>query len=120
MTAEDDRVGRICASLSGRKEREARAPDRASAEGRVTLVAPAEHTRLEVARAYAISKVAWIRQQQAALQGQARETPRQFRRAREPRPVGTPPPDDGALRRDAKPAVKLDHKRITLTRATRP
>ena len=47
-------------------------------EGRVTLVAP-ENTRPEVARAYAISKLAWIRQQQAALKAQARETPRQFR-----------------------------------------
>ena len=32
-------------------------------EGRVTLVAPSE-TRLEVARAYAISKLSWIRAQQ--------------------------------------------------------
>ena len=31
--------------------------------GRVTLVAPAA-TRLEVARAYAISKLGWIREQQ--------------------------------------------------------
>ena len=45
--------------------------------GRVTLVAPTG-TRLEVARAYAISKLGWIRDQQAKLRGQARETPRQF------------------------------------------
>jgi len=45
--------------------------------GRVTLVAPAG-TRLEVARAYAISKLGWIRNQQAKLLGQAKETPRQF------------------------------------------
>ena len=45
--------------------------------GRVTLVAPTE-TRLEVARAYAISKLGWIRDQQAKLRGQARETPRKF------------------------------------------
>ncbi len=45
--------------------------------GRVTLVAPTG-TRLEVARAYAISKLGWIRDQQARLRGQARETPRQF------------------------------------------
>jgi predicted metal-dependent hydrolase len=46
-------------------------------EGRVTLVAPTG-TRPEVARAYAISKLAWIRQQQRALKAQARETPRKF------------------------------------------
>ena len=45
--------------------------------GRVTLVAPTG-TRLEVARAYAISKLGWIRDQQAKLRAQARETPRQF------------------------------------------
>ena len=39
--------------------------------GRVSLVAPAG-TRLEVARAYAISKLGWIRDQQAKLHGQAR------------------------------------------------
>ena len=45
--------------------------------GRVTLVAP-KGTRPEVARAYAVSKLGWIRDQQAKLRGQARETPRQF------------------------------------------
>lgn len=45
--------------------------------GRVTLVAP-EGTRPEVARAYALSKLGWIRDQQAKLREQARETPRQF------------------------------------------
>ena len=45
--------------------------------GHVTLVAPTA-TRLEVARAYAISKLGWIRDQQTKLLAQARETPRQF------------------------------------------
>src|ERR1700736_765549 len=45
--------------------------------GRVTLVAP-KGTRPEVARAYAISRLGWIRDQQAKLRGQARETPRKF------------------------------------------
>ena len=45
--------------------------------GHVTLVAPTE-TRLDVARAYAISKLGWIRDQQTKLLAQARETPRQF------------------------------------------
>lgn len=46
-------------------------------DGRVTLVAPTS-TRLDVARAYAISKLGWIREQQRKLKNQARETPRQF------------------------------------------
>lgn len=45
--------------------------------GRVTLVAP-QATRTEVARAYAISKMGWIRKQRLKLSGQAREMPRQF------------------------------------------
>ena len=46
-------------------------------DGRVTLTAPST-TRLDVARAYAISRLSWIRQQQAKLEQQARETPRRF------------------------------------------
>ena len=46
-------------------------------DGHVTLVAP-NATRLEVARAYAISKLGWIRTQQEKLALQARETPRNF------------------------------------------
>jgi hypothetical protein len=45
--------------------------------GRVTLVAP-HSTRTEVARAYAITKLSWIRHQRVKLSAQARETPRQF------------------------------------------
>jgi predicted metal-dependent hydrolase len=45
--------------------------------GRVTLVTPLG-TRLEVARAFAASRMVWIRAQQAKLRAQARETPRQF------------------------------------------
>src|SRR6185436_10727656 len=45
--------------------------------GRVTLSAPSA-TRLEVARAYAISKLGWIRTQQSRLKNQAREVPRKF------------------------------------------
>ena len=43
--------------------------------GRVTLVAPVG-TRLDVARAYAVTKLPWIRDQRAKLRGQAREVPR--------------------------------------------
>ena len=46
-------------------------------KGRVTMVTPIG-TRLEVARAYAASKLSWIRSQQAKLLGQARESPREF------------------------------------------
>jgi len=45
--------------------------------GTVTLVAP-KGTRTEVVRAYAISRLGWIRRQQQQLAAQARETPRQF------------------------------------------
>src|SRR4051812_19433315 len=81
--------------------------------GRVTLVAPTG-TRLEVARAYAVSKLGWIRDQQAKLRGQARETPRRFVE-RESHYVW------GrryllSVREDAvKPFVSLSHRRITLT-----
>jgi predicted metal-dependent hydrolase len=45
--------------------------------GWVSLVAP-RATRAEVARAFAITKLSWIRDQQKKLRSQARETPRQF------------------------------------------
>ena len=41
-------------------------------DGRVTMTAP-RATRLDVARAYAISRLGWIRQQQEKLKGQARD-----------------------------------------------
>lgn len=81
--------------------------------GRVSLVAPAG-TRLEVARAFAITKLAWIRQQREQLRAQAREAPRRF--------VGRETHYLWGRRHllairiaDAKPAVSLDHRRITLT-----
>ena len=81
-------------------------------EGRVTLVAPAG-TRLEVARAYAISKLGWIRDQQVRLREQARETPRQFIE-RESHQVWGRRCLLSVIEREAKPTVKLDHRRITL------
>jgi len=45
--------------------------------GRVTLVAPTD-TRIEVARAYAITRLGWIRKQQERFRGQVREAPRRF------------------------------------------
>lgn len=82
-------------------------------EGRVTLVAPSE-TRLEVARAYAISKLGWIRAQQKKLDNQARETPRQFIE-RESHYLWGRRYLLTVKYHDAKPLVLIDHKRITLT-----
>lgn len=81
--------------------------------GHVTLVAPT-NTRLEVARAYAISKLGWIRAQQEKLQAQARETPRSFVE-RESHYLWGRRYLLSVVEQDAKPGVKLDHRRITLT-----
>lgn len=82
-------------------------------DGRVTLVTP-KSTRPEVARAYAVSRLGWIRNQQRRLRAQARETPRQFV-GREShflwgrRYLLTVREDD------AKPSVRLSHRSMTLT-----
>ncbi len=80
--------------------------------GRVTLSAP-KATRLEVARAYAISKLGWIRDQQRRLANQAREAPRQFIN-RESHSLWGHRHLMIVMHRDAKPVVALDHKRIVL------
>jgi predicted metal-dependent hydrolase len=82
-------------------------------DGRVTLVAPTA-TRLDVARAYAISKLGWIREQQSKLRNQARETPRRFV-TRESHYLWGRRYLLTVAHADAKPCVRLDHKRITLT-----
>ncbi len=81
-------------------------------DGRVTLAAPS-NTRLEVARAYAISKLIWIREQQRKLECQARETPRQFVE-RESHHVWGRRYLMAFDYQDAKPSVVLSNKRITL------
>lgn len=81
--------------------------------GHVTLVAPTG-TRLEVVRAYVISKLGWIHGQQAKLLAQARETPRQFIE-RESHYLWGRRYLLSVVEKDAKPAVKQDHRRITLT-----
>ncbi len=81
--------------------------------GRVTLAAPTG-TRLEVARAYAISKLGWIRDQQAKLQEQARETPRQFVE-RESHYLWGRRYLLSVVEEDAKPSVRLSHRKVTLT-----
>jgi hypothetical protein len=81
--------------------------------GRVTLVAP-KGTRSEVARAYAVSKLGWIRDQQAKLRGQARETPREFVE-RESHYLWGRRYLLSIKEEEAKPSVRLDHRRIVLT-----
>lgn len=81
--------------------------------GRVTLSAPAA-TRLEVARAYAITKLGWIREQRIRLASQARETPRKFVE-RESHYLWGRRHLLTVVHQEAKPFVSLDHRRITLT-----
>lgn len=81
--------------------------------GRVTLVAPVG-TSLEVARAYAISRLGWIRNHQARLRGQTREAPRKFVE-RESHYLWGRRHLLSVLLKDTKPFVLLDHRRITLT-----
>jgi predicted metal-dependent hydrolase len=80
--------------------------------GRVTLVAPTT-TRLDVARAYAASRIGWIREQQAKLTEQARESPREFI-GRESHCLWGRRHLLTVIERDAKPVVTVDHKRITM------
>lgn len=81
--------------------------------GRVTLVAPTG-TRPEVARAYAVSRLGWIRKQQARLRRQAREPARQFV-TRESHTVWGKRYLLAVVEREQKPFVTMDHRRITLT-----
>lgn len=81
--------------------------------GRVTLVSPMS-TRPEVVRAYAVSKLGWIRDQQKKLREQARETPRQFVE-RESHYLWGRRYLLSVSEDEAKPSVHLTHRRITLT-----
>ena len=81
--------------------------------GRVTLVAPVG-TRLDVARAYAISKLGWIRDQQSHFRNQAREAPRRFVE-RESHYVWGRRHLLTIVYTNTKPVIALDHRRITLT-----
>jgi len=81
--------------------------------GRVTLVAP-KGTRPEVARAYAITRLGWIRRQQSRFRDQARETPRKFVE-RETHYLWGRRYLLSVRKIDAKPSIKLEHRRITLT-----
>ena len=81
-------------------------------EGRVSLVAPTG-TRMEIARAYAISKLPWLRTQRAKFTEQARENPRRFI-TRETHYLWGRRYLFTMEQQDAKPGVRLDHRRITL------
>ena len=81
-------------------------------DGRVSLATPT-NTRFEVARAYAISKLIWIRDQQRKLECQARETPRQFVE-RESHQVWGRRYLMTVDYQDVKPTVVISNKRITL------
>lgn len=82
-------------------------------KGRISLVAPTG-TRVEVARAYAISKLAWIRDQQAKLRAQARETPLRFV-TRESHQLWGRRYLLALVERDEKPSVRLSHRKIILS-----
>jgi predicted metal-dependent hydrolase len=81
-------------------------------DGRVSLAAPTS-TRLEVARAYAISKLPWIRQQQAKMATQSRELPRKFVK-RESHYLWGRRYLLNIIIGEETPHVNLDHKRIHL------
>lgn len=82
-------------------------------DGRISLSVPAG-TRLEVARAYVITKLNWIREQQEKLRNQAREAPREFIDL-ESHYLWGRRHLLSVIERDAKPSVTVDHKRITLS-----
>ena len=81
-------------------------------DGRVSLSAPL-NTRLEVARAYAISKLSWIRAQQDKLAKQPREKPREFVK-RESHYLWGRRYLLNVVYTDGKPHVTVDHRKINL------
>lgn len=85
-------------------------------EGRVTLVAPID-TRTEVARAYVVSKLRWIRDQRAGFAVQAREPPRRLV-TRETHYLWGRRYLLEVEHRDGKPVISLDHRRMRM--AVRP
>lgn len=81
-------------------------------DGRVSMSAP-KNTRLDVARAYAITKLSWIRQQQVKIQNQPREKARQYVK-RETHYIWGRRYLLNIIVEDIKPFVLIDHKRINL------
>jgi predicted metal-dependent hydrolase len=84
--------------------------------GRVTVAAPL-HLSIKAIRAFAIGKLSWIRQQQQKLQGQERETPREYLE-RESHYVWGRRCLLRVVEREAPPSVEWRHNRLIL--AVRP
>lgn len=81
--------------------------------GRVTLVAPMG-AGTEVVRAFAATKLQWIRDRRAQLRAQQREEPRTFV-TRESHYLWGRRYLLKAIERDAKPAVSVTHRQIVLS-----
>ena len=109
--AETIKIGEIAIALTRKNVKHAHLSVHPP-HGRVTMVVPLG-TRKDVARAYAVSKIGWIREQRARLLGQARETPRQFIE-RESHYVWGRRYLLSVVEGDSKPTVLLSHRRITL------
>jgi predicted metal-dependent hydrolase len=109
--AETIRIGEVVIALTRKDVRHAHLSVHPPL-GRVSLIAPTE-TRLEVARAYAVSKIGWIREQRAKMLGQARETPRRFIE-RESHYLWGRRYLLSVVEQNAKPSVRLGHRKITL------
>ncbi len=81
-------------------------------DGRISISAPV-NTRLEVARAYAISKLFWIKQQREKMAKQLRESPRQLIK-RETHYIWGRRYLLNVVDSDERQYVSIDHKRIHL------
>ena len=81
--------------------------------GRVRISAPSRMS-LDTIRVFAISKLDWIRQQQAKLRDQERETPREYL-DRESHYIWGKRYLLRVIERDQGPAVALEHSRMILT-----
>src|SRR5690625_5290167 len=81
--------------------------------GRVTLVVPPD-TRTDVARAFAASKLTWIRAEQENLRSQAREKPRRYI-TRESHWLWGKRHLLTVIENNRKPEVRVEHQRIILS-----
>ena len=80
--------------------------------GRISVAAP-RHLSVSAIRAFAIGKLTWIREEQAKLREQDRETPREFLH-RESHYVWGRRCLLNVVERDATPAVSWNYNRLTL------
>lgn len=80
--------------------------------GRVTIAAPS-HMSLDTIRVFAITKLGWIRQQQAKLLGQQREAPREYL-DRESHYIWGKRYLFQKTEADVPPSVELSHRRMCL------